>query len=714
MSSGAPARCMRNKPGELFPRSSGYPTGSSVVLRDKNIILNLGRRRNVPKPPKPLIDYLRTGRCVLFAGSGLSAWANLPTWGQFLDEVIAEIHALDEDRDREEITRLFEAGKLLEIADHCKERLGEQRYSEILTARLSGNEGSIPEIHKIITQIPFAALVTTNYDKLLERAYASMTNAIPKTPTHLDLDTLGPLLFNGSFFILKAHGDIDRPKSLILTTSDYRELIHSNPAFNTIFSAILLTKAILFVGYSLSDPDFRLLLDRQLTLFKGHIPERYALMSGVGSVEREVLWRTARIRVLPYPDGQHQEVKSFLKSLQEEVPEVRAATAPAVPAAYEIEVPPTVLSTTIAIQSQGLDIQVTVETGQHTIAGAGRLPDWAELAKMMRSAMSGSDGEYGPKDVSEILAGSLSEEVSKALRKLPRESLVVLRLSSELSTLPWEWISVGDTYLFAQHPIVRAPIGISDKARGYPLIRQPIRVLLIGDPTDKFPGARNEIRRIAKVYSKYPDVQCKSLIGKEANFDLVVSELRSPDYYDVVHFAGYSWFDANESYVTLYGDVILRASEFQTFLSQRPPAILFLNSHYTAFVPPGVLGSDIRSGAADKEMAPTNVASSVGGRMGFTDVAATTGVGAFIGCFGSPSDATAAQIGVNFHRTLMDGLPVSAALYKARLPISKRDAAEIDPSWLFYIVSGYGGLVLPRVQVPRETRSGGARTAASR
>src|SRR5262249_52539153 len=157
--------------------------------------------------------------------------------------------------------------------------------------------------------------VTTNYDKLLENAYTRIRQRTPKTPTHLDSDTLGSLLFAKSFFILKAHGDIDRPDSLILTARDYREIIHSNPAFNTFFSALLLTNAILFVGYSLSHPDFHILLDRQLAAFKGYIPPRYALMSGVNSVEDDVLWRTAQIKVIPYAEGRHEEVLTFLSDL---------------------------------------------------------------------------------------------------------------------------------------------------------------------------------------------------------------------------------------------------------------------------------------------------------------------------------------------------------------------------------------------------------------
>ena len=82
-------------------------------------------------------------------------------------------------------------------------------------------------------------------------------------------------------------------------------------------SAILLTRSVLMVGYSMRDPDFRLLLDRQLSHFRGFAPERYALMRRVNSVEREVLWRTANIRVISYEE--HEDLPLFFEALQREV-----------------------------------------------------------------------------------------------------------------------------------------------------------------------------------------------------------------------------------------------------------------------------------------------------------------------------------------------------------------------------------------------------------
>jgi len=570
----------------------------------------------MPRPPASLVHYLRDKRCALFCGSGLSAWAKLPTWSQLLIDTVRELaQETPDDPNQEELRRLNEAGKLLDIADHCKVALG-QRYNEILSEQLRGATGEIPEPHKIIVKLPFSAVVTTNYDKLLERAYAEVGN-LPKTPTHRDIDILGPLLFDGSFFILKAHGDIDRPDSMILTTSDYQELIHTNAAFNSFFSALLLTKCVLFIGYSLSDPDFRLLLDRQLTVFSGNIPNRYALMTGVGNVEREVLWRTARIRVIPYEEGKHEQVLEFLRILDELL---NGAATPAVDASiYALEPPsatvvPTQQFTTTGVagringdgparlpshllslrfEQQRLGARFSSSGALDVVQGIGSALDWPKLTAMIRNTLrspsmsSVSTVEIG-KSTGQELAKLLPSNVLDALVATPAGQTITLQIASELELLPWEWSVVDGDFLFLRNPLVRVPIGVTSAARGYPFVRVPARVLLIGDPNQSdpipapLPGALAEVEEIAKVYSDRPDIKLDLLIGAEASFRNIAKGLLSGGY-DVIHFAGHAWFDELEPYLVLSQGDKLRVSEMRSLLSSQPPAILFLNSHYTAF-----------------------------------------------------------------------------------------------------------------------------------
>jgi len=654
---------------------------------------------SAPKPPAALINYIKQHKCVLFCGAGLSAAANLPTWPALLRAMVTQLKEEDWDNpDLVEVDRMLDAGKLLEVADHCRENL-RQGYYNLLTERLRGDTADIPEHHRIIRDLPFAGIVTTNYDKLLERTFLGAA----RTPTHLDVDSLGPLLFDGSFFILKAHGDVDKPDSIVLTTRDYQNLIHSNAAFNAIFSAILLTKAILFIGYSLNDPDFRLLFDRQLTVFKGHIPPRYALMAGVGRVEREVLLRTAGIRVLPYTAGQHAQVLQFLKELLAQVKSAEAAAPLAVPA--PAAAPPERITlmrplrfktqgpskremappTCVVSLSPGTDsLQVSLRWQDQVVEGKGAPPVWPRIAELTRKAFESRNDALL---IGRMLTELLPKPAIELLESLPPETNIGLRLSPDVEVLPWEWIIVKDEFLLARNPVVRIPSGISDDARGYPAIGSPVRVLLIGDPNKEdfdgsLPSAHQEVLELQVLYGSH-SAHCDCLLGSQATFQALDARCSATGY-DVIHFAGHAALD-DEPFLLLSGPVKIHPDELRSVVSRRPPAILFLNTHFSIFVAPRA-----RESKGSGERNPF-----AHGQRGFIEAMSTAGVGTLVGSFSSNlQDAVAKRVGVQFHRELLSGRPVAQALHAARLSAAKQDD-PLGVSHLSYSLSGYGDIALP-------------------
>jgi len=220
--------------------------------------------------------------------------------------------------DRSELGKLAESKRYTELAGHCRDRLGHERFHDLVRQLLTPR-GDLPATHRDIVCTPFSCVVTTNFDTLLEDAYARYGGSgVPRAPAGAELGQQGTLLLDRGFFVLKAHGDALRPETMIFTADDYRRVIHSNPAFQAIMSGILLTHAVLFVGYSLNDVNFRLLLDNQLTIFNGNVPPRYAILSGVGAAECEILWRTAKLHVLSYPEGQHAELGRCLSVLADQ------------------------------------------------------------------------------------------------------------------------------------------------------------------------------------------------------------------------------------------------------------------------------------------------------------------------------------------------------------------------------------------------------------
>jgi hypothetical protein len=102
----------------------------------------------------------------------------------------------------------------------------------------------------LLAEIPyFNRFVTTNWDPFIERS----------------LDILVPIVEDRDLAfwderkrqLLKIHGCITRPYSIVATQSDYDTCMRQNPLIFNKLSDLMTTKTFLFLGYSLRDEDFR-------------------------------------------------------------------------------------------------------------------------------------------------------------------------------------------------------------------------------------------------------------------------------------------------------------------------------------------------------------------------------------------------------------------------------------------------------------------------
>jgi pimeloyl-ACP methyl ester carboxylesterase len=265
------------------------------------------------EPPAPLVEALRKGKCALFVGSGFSVSAGLPTWDKLIGELIELLkREVPADPVLPELDDLRKNSKYLDIAQHAAEALSRDAFTSFLRQQIRRVDARPGEIHRLAARLPFAFFVTTNYDQLLEQALPDVTVA-----TQADTQLLSNLLYDGGRFLLKAHGDIDRSDTIILTATDYQKAIHLQPSFGQIFSSLKLHYSILFVGYSLSDPDFNLLLERHVALFGHGGAKRYALLwkGEISVIESRTLERTQNITVIRYDD--HAQVGEFLRALEQ-------------------------------------------------------------------------------------------------------------------------------------------------------------------------------------------------------------------------------------------------------------------------------------------------------------------------------------------------------------------------------------------------------------
>jgi hypothetical protein len=108
-------------------------------------------------------------------------------------------------------------------------------------------------IHRLIVELSFPIVYTTNYDRWLEKAYDAHEKEYTK------IVNVGDLLKarEGVTQIVKFHGDFDSDESLVLTESSFFERLDFENPLDIKLQSDVLGRPILFIGYSLSDINIR-------------------------------------------------------------------------------------------------------------------------------------------------------------------------------------------------------------------------------------------------------------------------------------------------------------------------------------------------------------------------------------------------------------------------------------------------------------------------
>jgi hypothetical protein len=265
-----------------------------------------------------LVHAIRAKQCVPFVGAGLSKVAGMPLWDELIEDMKPLLLGLAEtEGDREEEAQYLDKASYLDVATRFKFKAGLGHYHRFLQERYRPARSQPSGLHQALARIrswPF--VITTNFDKLLEAAFTQPGCVSPATVTQPEELVIS--IRSGEFFILKIHGDIDRPQSIVLTRDEYEQFIHSRRGqllLDTLRQQLMF-RTVLFVGFGLTDPNFLRVFGEVGWLASGYQGDAFSIMAHTTKPEREE-WRRRRLRTIPLVS--YEELTPFLNDLADKV-----------------------------------------------------------------------------------------------------------------------------------------------------------------------------------------------------------------------------------------------------------------------------------------------------------------------------------------------------------------------------------------------------------
>jgi hypothetical protein len=276
--------------------------------------------------PEHLVARIREGNCVAFVGAGFSAAAGLPSWPVLLrrlardvanDELRSHVHERLEAPTSE---RLEEVAQLLEL------ELGRVHLVTSLRRELSVPEPPplMQRRLELLRGIPFRAVLTTNFDAILEGdvagvdAYRQVLNA-PRSVRSLVTLALEHAQLEAPAPVVKLHGDMADAESVVLSRLDYRRRLYGDATYLGFLRTLFIDNTVLYLGFSFTDAYINQLRSETLQLLgqrPADRPRSYALINDLPPFSQRHLQQAESIEVLPFDTAGNTDFSGFDRTLE--------------------------------------------------------------------------------------------------------------------------------------------------------------------------------------------------------------------------------------------------------------------------------------------------------------------------------------------------------------------------------------------------------------
>lgn len=265
---------------------------------------------------RELANAIREKGALLFVGAGVSMNLGVPSWRELTDHMAQALGV-----EPEEFAGQGDPQTLAEYYVLQTGTIGPLRsWMDVEWHRDAAEKVRRSQIHRLIVQLAFPVIYTTNYDRYLELAHDALGVRYTKVATLGEMRSPEPAVTQ----IVKFHGDFEDDGSIVLTESNHFDRLSLEGPLDLKLRSDLLGRVALFIGYSVSDVSVRYLIYRLHKLWSGSAyaqgrPPAYVYLGRHNPVQARVLSNWGIVPLVTESQDIGEGLKQLLQSLVDEV-----------------------------------------------------------------------------------------------------------------------------------------------------------------------------------------------------------------------------------------------------------------------------------------------------------------------------------------------------------------------------------------------------------
>lgn len=272
-----------------------------------------------------LLDDFVARKVAIFLGAGVSAGVHtrtgesVKTWSQFLydlsvttgvPDLVAEVKELLDRKDY-----LFACELLRDHFTDDWETILKREYEQI---------GEITELQRIVLKLKQRIIVTTNFDLFIESKWEGVnTEATHHLQVKNGISSDCFTVFRDyRDYLIKLHGSINAPETMIFSLSDYASKAHANWQYSSFMEMLLTTHTVLFIGFSMGDSTITNLLEVYAKKYPRSRPHYAFLPDYLSQRKIRIMKSHRKLFVLPYSSkDNHRQLVELLYELELQIAE---------------------------------------------------------------------------------------------------------------------------------------------------------------------------------------------------------------------------------------------------------------------------------------------------------------------------------------------------------------------------------------------------------